>query len=343
MKNASGSVKAFCNVLAIQKGLDPGGYAREFEDGLILEVPLPWKKSIYSEPGALPQETFNLREKWLKAYQEGQGYRHLMLMVAPDKEYSVDGYRHLMYYKRQPGAIAAFGKIEYLVPEEQVGGLVWALYEAPGELARYEHYRQHQHDSTRDILVCTHGTVDSACAKFGYPLYNFLRKEHTRDDLRVWRVSHFGGHVFAPTLMDMPIGHYWAYVEEPQAEQIVQRSGGVTALRGHYRGWAGLPDGFLQVAERELWQRFGWEWINYVKTGAILAQDDNEDPLWADVRIEFRSPDGQCGAYQIRVEVRDAIETIHTTGQTGTHKYPQYDVSEITESKPIAAAPSLTW
>lgn len=118
-------------------------------------------------------------------------------------------------------------------------------------------------------MVCKHGTVDAARAKFGYPLYKYLRKNHASDELRVWRVSHFGGHVFAPTLMDMPLSHYWAYVEEEQAAQIIQRSGNVRDLRGHYRGWAGLDNSFLQAAEREMWQCEGWDWFAYQKFGQI--------------------------------------------------------------------------
>lgn len=89
-----------------------------------------------------------------------------------------------------------------------MGTLAWALYEAREQLPTFERYRVPDADKVRDILVGTHGTIDVACAKFGYPLYRHLRDTYADEGLRVWRVSHFGGHVFAPTLMDMPTGHY---------------------------------------------------------------------------------------------------------------------------------------
>jgi hypothetical protein len=329
------AAKTYCNVLALQKGLDPAGSAGHFEDAILLEVPLPWKKNIYTEPGALPPQMIDLLEKWLKVYREGGGYPHRPLMIAPDPEYSVTGFRRLMFYERPRGMMARFRKSEYLVPEAEVGAFIWSLYEAREQLSRFEHYRQPQHDNIRDILVCTHGTVDSACAKFGFPLYNLLRRQYADQSLRAWRVSHFGGHVFAPTLMDMPTGHYWAYVEGEQARQIIERAGDVSAMRGHYRGWAAFDDGFRQAAEREIWQRVGWRWFDYFKAGMLLTQDEGEDPRWAEVRIDYTSPDGSdSGAYEFRVEVGQHIETIHSTGSSATYNYPQYIVTAVREIAP---------
>jgi len=195
------------------------------------------------------------------------------------------------------------------------------------------------HDSTRDLLVCTHGTVDAACAKFGYPLYNDLRSNHAGSDVRVWRVSHFGGHVFAPTMMDMPTEHYWAYVEARQAELIVRQTGDVRALYGHYRGWAGLADGFLQAAERELWMQYGWGWFAYLKRGRSKTGDlDGEDPTWAEVQIDFRTPDGlTTGAHTARVEVCRRVSTAHSTASEIEHLYPQYVVTHLQAGSPDTA------
>jgi hypothetical protein len=322
--------KLYCNRLAIEKGLDPVGNAASGDDWLLIEAPLPWKKDVYQQVGSLPQEMIDLLALWLERYRAGQGYRHRSLMIAPDPEYSRPGFRRVMYYTRPVGAFAHFDKVEYLVPESEAGALVWALYEARDDLPRFEHYRVCEADRLRDILVCTHGTVDAACAKFGYPLYRDVRDHHAVDDMRVWRVSHFGGHVFAPTMIEMPTAHYWAYVEAPQAEQIANRRGDVAALRGHYRGWSGLEGGFLQAAERELWQQYGWEWFRCHKTSEILVQDSAELPQWAEVRICFTAPDDSIqGQIDMRVEVHDCITTITTTGNEHTHDYPQYVVTTL--------------
>jgi hypothetical protein len=323
--------KAYCNVLAMRRGLDPAGSAHDFDDALVVEIPLPWKKNIYQDAAVLSQEIIDLLGVWLQQYREGIPYRHRPLMVVPDPEYSRQGFRRVMFYTRPKAAFARFDKQEYLVPDDQFGALVWALYQSPDDLPRFERYRDPAAETARDLLVCTHGSVDAACAKFGYPLYKTLRQRHAADDLRVWRVSHFGGHVFAPTMMDMPTGHYWGYVEDPQAEQIAALRGPVETLRGNYRGWAGLEEGFLQAAEREMWQREGWRWLGYHKSGSILARDDAESPQWADVHIEFAAPDGSArGAYAARVELCAHVETEHTTNDLATYPYPQYRVTRLT-------------
>lgn len=326
--------KAYCNVLALQRGLDPAGSAGDFDDALVVEIPLPWKKNIYQDPTVLSQEIIDLLGVWLRQYHEGIPYRHRPLMVVPDPHYSRPGFRRVMFYTRPKGAFACFDKVEYLVPDDQFGALTWALYQSPEDLPRFERYRDRAADSIRDLLVCTHGSVDAACAKFGYPLYHTLRKHHCSDHVRTWRVSHFGGHVFAPTMMDMPTGHYWAYVEAPQAEQIAALAGSVETLRGHYRGWGGLEDGFMQAAEREMWQREGWRWFEYHKSGVVLDQDtgDKENPQWAEIRVEFASPDGGVrGAYEARVELCARVETEHTTGYPDIYAYPQYVVNLSTK------------
>ncbi len=210
--------KCFCNVLAMEKGIDPVGSAGNFEDAVIFEQPLPWKYS-YADTG-LPQEMLDLLALWMQRYQEPGVYGHRPLLLAPDSDYSKDGFRRVMFYTKPAGLFAEFSKTEYLVPVDKMGALIWAWYEAPEKLPQYDGYRQAENDTKRDILVCTHGTVDVACAKFGYPLYKHLR-ENADDTVRIWRVSHFGGHLYAPTLMDMPKGDYWAYVDNSIGEQIV--------------------------------------------------------------------------------------------------------------------------
>ncbi|MCX6045539.1 MAG: sucrase ferredoxin [Chloroflexi bacterium] len=330
MGNQPTAGKEYCNVLAIQSGLDPAGHAGYFEDAIVIETPLPWKHEMYDTAGALPQALIDLLALWLERYRAGQPYNHRLLMIAPDPEYSRKGYRRVMFYTRDAGPFAQYAKREYLLPKDLFGPFALALYEARHMLAQYEQYRTPETDATRDILVCTHGTVDVACAKFGYPLYRHLRNTYAAEHLRVWRVSHFGGHLFAPTLVDMPTAHYWAYVEEEQAQQIIERNAPVAALRGHYRGWSGVDYGLLQVAEREMWQREGWAWFDYLKSGEVLAQDTNEAaPQWADVQMTYRTLDGTEGIYTAHVELTHRIATKYSTEEAETHAYPQYAVTKL--------------
>lgn len=287
---------------------------------------------MYEKAGALPQELIDLLALWGDRYRAGQPYSHCPLMIAPDPDYTRPGHRRVIFFSRKPGPFAQFDRQEYLPPDAEVGPLVWALYEAPTELDRFARYQVHTSQQTpvRDLLVCTHGTVDIACAKFGYPLYRRLRDGFSGDSLRVWRVSHFGGHAFAPTVLEMPTGHFWAYLGEEQAEQIAQRDGKVAALRGHYRGWAGVESGFAQAAEREVWQREGWPWFTYAKSCTTLAADpDHEEPHWMELHLDYSDPHGFRGRYFVRVETGPAVVTRPSSGRSDTHAYPQYVVTHL--------------
>lgn len=324
--------KAYCNCLAQERGLSPIGHADYFEDALIIETPLPWPMDMMQKAGALPQPVVDLLALWVQDYREGKGYPHRPMVVAPDPVYSQRGYRRVMFYTRPTGLFAQFNKVEYLLPTEEVGALVWSLYQDREALSQFERYRVPEAETLRDLLVCTHGTVDAACAKFGYPLYKHMRDRHNPAAERVWRVSHFGGHVFAPTMMDMPTGHYWGYVGAEQADQIMRRDGDTAALQNHYRGWAGAHDGFEQVAEYDLWQQHGWEWIHFPRQAAILAQEDTSAPQWAEVEITYTRPDGTIEAATRSIEITRSIETITTTGNAHTYAYPQYRVKETAEA-----------
>lgn len=335
MTATTSTLSRFCSVCARHAGLDPAGSAYAYTRALAVEVPLPWPMSMYSEPGVLPQELLDLRNVLVEAYQRGDPIQIGALAIAPDADYSVPGHRRVIAYRRPDGPFAAFAQDEYLVPEADAGPLCWALLVDHAALPRFAHALLRP-SGARDLMVCTHGAVDAACARFGFPLYRQLRRiaGESGGRLRAWRVSHFGGHVFAPTLIDMPEFRYWAYVEREEAELLAGRQGDGGRLRGNYRGWAGLESPLLQVAERELFARHGWPWAEYRKTGRILAQGPiapgDDTPPWAEVRIDYAPPDGGAGgAYTARVELAGRVDCIAGSGDAVPYAYPQYIVTRL--------------
>jgi hypothetical protein len=313
----------FCNVLAREKGLDPIGYAGVADIFIALELPLPWPRGLW-QSAALPREVLELVAVW---YGDTATPRPRLrpLVIAPEAPTS--GHRRVLVYHRPEGLFANYHKREYLLPEAQAGALIWALLMTPERLTDYDRYLVDQ--LSRDILVCTHGAVDAACARFGFPTYKSLKRGFADETTRLWRVSHFGGHVFAPTLLELPAGRYWAYMESGKPERLLAREGDVRELYGHYRGWSALESGFLQAAEREVWMREGWGWFEYEKRGVTLSQDPAEEPSWAEVRLEFRNAGGTEGAYEARVELGVPIETLPSTGYEETYAYPQYRVVRL--------------
>jgi hypothetical protein len=332
----------FCSVCARQAGLSPAGYGGAAYDRIIAaELPLPWPVGMFSDPQRMPPEFLAVMAHIRDEYQRTHAVRVRPLGIAPDAEYSTPGMRRVIGWQRPEGPFSAFVRAEYLVPDDQLGPLFYALALAPERLEAFAAYRQDVGE-VRDLLVCTHGSVDAACSKFGYPTYAHLRKlaADSGGRLRAWRTTHFGGHVFAPTLIDMPHGSYWAYIEPDTAEWLVSRSGDITRLPQRYRGWAGLSAPFLQVLERELFVRHGWEWLQYAKAGRILARDEtaqpdehgHAEPAWAEVQLDYHAPDGTSGAVTDRIELITRLEVIHTSGEAETYPYPQYAVAWLREA-----------
>jgi hypothetical protein len=68
------------------------------------------------------------------------------------------------------------------------------------------------------VLVCTHGKRDRCCAKWGQPVYDALQG---RADIELWQTSHLGGHRYAATLLCLPQGICYGWVEPPEAKALV--------------------------------------------------------------------------------------------------------------------------
>jgi hypothetical protein len=292
-----------------------------FDSWCIIETKQPWKYEIWMEADPIPEEAIDLfreihQEKKIKLRQ---------LAIAPDSEYSISNYTRILHYFRPAQLFAKYDKQEYLVPPDLVGELVIALYKQTETLPKFDQYRQ-ETNHIREIMVCTHGNVDAACARFGYPIYQQLRQDYSTPQLRVWRCSHFGGHQFAPTLVDLPSGRCWAHLQPETLPSLIHRTGNLNKLRPFYRGSFGLHP-FAQMVEGEIWQREGWDWYDYLKAGQVLEM--NEDQTQVVVQIDFASPDGNQGTYQAVLQQTHTVMTQYQTEEDTLTPVPQYQVSEL--------------
>jgi hypothetical protein len=146
----------------------------------------------------------------------------------------------------------------------------------------------------QDILVCTHGMRDKCCARFGQPFFREAKQAAEQGQLpntRVWKVSHIGGHRFAPTAISLPDGRYYGRLTISALQAIVTRSGSVSQLCSFYRGWGLLPPP-LQVLERHLLLSDGWSWLNHKITYRILTSDENSSQIQAELTVEHEFQKG---------------------------------------------------
>ncbi len=312
-----------CSVVSKAAREDPGGCGAPFAGYLGLEVAPPWKYEVTESP-RFPD---GLREAVERAREAGTIGKFTALF--PDPTYSREGYTRVLYLRKPLGPFAAYLKSEYVVPEDEIVPFVEALAEEPDRLSCFEPYEEDA-SRVRNILVCTHGSHDACCGKFGLPVYETLRYGYAAASerrLRVWRTSHIGGHRFAPTLIDLPEGRYWGRLEPEALENLMLRNGPLSDLRRFYRGWAGLNGKFERIAEREIFVREGWQWTRYLKSGETLEADENEDR--AEVRIEYVTPGGDVGAYRATVEADRIVMTLCNSGRGPLEEAKQYRVSRL--------------
>lgn len=336
---------SFCSLASWASGEDPIGSAGQSDHFLLFELPLPWPRNTLEARHTPPR----LAEVIARAGVGGQKIR--VLALQPQREQTsplLSGRTRVISYRRPPGLWAQLTKREFLLPTPQVAELAAALLEH-GDLTSFARYEQDTRQ-IRDLLTCTHGAVDAACAKFGYPSYQRLRDEFVPESqgrLRAWRTGHFGGHRFAATLIDLPTGRWWAHLDGERLAQVARQRGEVHGLHRHQRGWSGL-DFWGQHVERAIFEREGWAWLDVARAGQTLSVDGDAGPTGpaasgtpparAEVGIDFMRPDGNRGRYRATVEYQDFVLSQSSSGDTTAIRANRYRVSAL-QCEPAAGPP----
>jgi hypothetical protein len=101
------------------------------------------------------------------------------------------------------------------------------------DLVGYWQGRQEGAPEPALYLVCTHGTHDKCCAKFGLPVYTALTARYGD---RVWEASHVGGHRFAANVLCFPTGVCYGRVTPDVAPGLIERDARGELDLTHYRG-----------------------------------------------------------------------------------------------------------
>jgi hypothetical protein len=297
--------RRLCSVIARDEGHDPIGTAWAVERMLVVELPLPWPEDFFAArafPAGLGETLIAL---WDEHPNTG------LLAIAQDRDYSRPDWTRVIDFRYPAPPRAAASRAEYLVPNDRVGEFVAGLFvDDPAALAIAG--IESVSFTGRDLLVCTHGTVDACCAVFGYPLYRDLRRiaKAAGGECRVWRSTHFGGHRFAPTVLDFPEGRCWGFLDPELGESLILRRGEASELYGSYRGWAGYEEPKAQVLEREALVREGWAWTTWPQGCEVLEEDERGSML---LRLTAYPPSNSPIAYEGLVEVTGSAEIMHST------------------------------
>lgn len=123
------------------------------------------------------------------------------------------------------------------------------------------------------LLLCTQGSHDQCCGTAGVALADEL---DTLGTVPVRRVSHTGGHRFAPTALSLPSGRMWTWMDAALAVRVSTQAETTDDLTTRCRGWWGTPTGPAQVAELAARTDHGKPWTS----APIVAEDDGSPGVW---------------------------------------------------------------
>jgi hypothetical protein len=173
--------------------------------------------------------------------------------------------------------------------------------------AEFDDYRElifdadHLRGETGEKLfaVCTHGTHDLCCAKFGNKIYSDLREFSDN----VWQISHVGGCRFAPNLVCLPHGIVYGRVEKADCAAIVSAYNGGAVVASKLRGRSCYPKP-VQAAESFLRSSVGLTDLDEL---TLLSAAETVDRHWcitfisADStqhRVSIVAEDGQVSTFK---------------------------------------------
>ena len=281
--------KNFCSDNSREVAEDIIGTATNNQTYVLIECPPPWHSDAFSSRWV--PDNLRLLVKEAKLAKLPIKFQ----LIANDLSHKVDSTTLLIYHQEEGGG-KGYSKREFKLENiEQAAATIkqwlWA------KNLNYEI------DATnkRDILVCTHGSHDQCCARYGNPFYfhaNNIISGLSLDNVRIWRSSHFGGHRFAPTMIDLPQGRYYGNLDQESLKSILTHTGDIKRFKDIYRGWGILPRS-IQIVERELILRYGWDWFNFKAAGRIVEQTPDKNNVLAE--LTFEKPDGSVYSYQAKL------------------------------------------
>lgn len=276
VSTASEDLRYRCAPWTRAQGADPAGSALTCDTLVLIQAPPPWPEDV----GEIPA---------FAALQRRGLPRTRLLAVRPAADDPGDAAGEVpvtIWRRAESGRLAG---TDHVLPAGRLADRIARLLQEPrpGSAGRA---------APAEVLLCGHGARDRCCGRMGTRLA--MDVAAAWPGVRVRRCSHTGGHRFAPTGFTLPDGRSWGYLDAGLLDTIVRRSG-PPPLRGHYRGNTAL-DSWGQVAERELFERFGWAWLECRLTSARteIAPGGRS----AAVELAWHGPAGP-GAARARIDI----------------------------------------
>lgn len=222
-----------CAEHASSIGVDPAGSALHVDEVVMIDVPLPWPKPVWAADGFT-----HIPEAVMAAGEVGRRVRALAAVPLDD------GVRRIVAYERVDG-VGPMIRHEWHASEADIPALADRILRDGAGVADAD--RVEVAAGHREVAICAQGSHDICCGADGMRLVAELLA--VRPGLSVRKVSHTGGHRYAPTGLTFPDGRMWGFVSVEEMGRIIDRDGSPADVADRCRGWMGVePVG--QVAER---------------------------------------------------------------------------------------------
>lgn len=196
----------YCSQIAQTENTPLYGTAAYFKVGLLIEYTAPWRNKALGN-NDLPTEV----NGWLDAQKE-----------------EIDGFRPFFIKREnQQSPDHSFGSgTVYLAITDRARPLLYKFTISGADdllaldlKAIIAGTSEHQPVEETVVAVCTNGTHDRCCAKFGLPVYQAFAKE---DGIEAWQVTHIGGHRYAATGIALPLGIVYGFLSPENVPVVAQ-------------------------------------------------------------------------------------------------------------------------
>jgi len=272
-------MQSFCSQEAIQTGLPLYGTAvGEVRIWLALEYHRPWGAKALQESSLPP-----IAKEYLQSAEAN--IPHSRVQFIKQGDYPNETTQDPIFYV----ALTELGNprtYRFQLP----------TYEALADLdlhkiiAGHAHYDTYLHDEPL-FLVCTNGKRDLCCAKWGLPVYQAFDGQVGH---QAWQTTHIGGHRYAATMVCLPHGICYGYLEPTDAaplaeayqhEEIWQ----LERYRGrtHYNGVTQAAEYFLRKETGEHGLNH-FHWLDTIDIDTDLATESSKvQQQW---QVKFTEP-----------------------------------------------------
>jgi hypothetical protein len=261
--------KFFCADHSRYLGELPIATAPQVRTYVLIECPFPWSAKGVTDP-AMPAA---LGQVMRQISQQHQAVKFLLVNRASTK---LLGCRSVIIYQQKAEIFCdGYDRVEFAVNGLAAAAVsITQFFDQGGSAISLASPQQ-------DVLICTHGSHDQCCARYGKPFYLAAAKlVQANEQVQVWCSSHFGGHRFAPTAITFPDGRYYARLTIDGLQAILLRQMDRTVVRSMYRGWGILPPA-LQVVEQQLLERLGDRGYGLAMRYEILASAADQTKIMA--------------------------------------------------------------